>query len=168
MEFRILGPLVVLDGDGRPCEVGAGRQRALLAALILRANEVVPSDRLIDDLWGERPPRTAAKALQGYVSQLRKTLEGQGSADGVILTQPPGYVLRVKRSELDSSRFEHLLGEGRRALAAGGAEEAAALLREALSLWRGPALAEFGFVEFAQHEIARLSEVRLTCLEERI
>ena len=97
MEFRILGPLVVHDDEGRPIEVGAGRPRALLAALILHANEVVASDRLIDDLWGERPPRTAAKALQGYVSQIRRVLDRPGGGDGTILTRAPGYMLRLTR-----------------------------------------------------------------------
>jgi DNA-binding SARP family transcriptional activator/DNA-binding beta-propeller fold protein YncE len=168
MEFQILGPLVVYGDDGRPCELGAGRQRALLAALILRANEVVPSDHLIDVLWGASPPRTATKALQGHVSQLRKALHGRGSGDGPILTHAPGYVLRMDPPALDSYRFERLLDKGRRALASGEAEEAATTFREALGLWRGLALAEFGFEEFAQREIARLGELRLTCLEERI
>jgi DNA-binding SARP family transcriptional activator/DNA-binding beta-propeller fold protein YncE len=171
MEFGILGPLEI-HGDGdRTVALGAGRQRAVLAALLLHENEVVSTDRLIDFLWGETSPESAGKALQVYVSQLRKALEpgrGRGATDGILATRPPGYVLRVEPGALDSHRFERLLAEGRRALAAGNAAEAAETLRKALALWRGPALAEFAFDAFAQSAIARLDELRLTALEERI
>lgn len=165
MEFRILGPFEVLDGE-RPLRLAGRRQRALLALLLLHANEVVSSDRLIDEVWGEEPPGTGANALQARVSQLRKALAP--AAGEILVTRAPGYLLRVEPGELDVERFERLAGEGRRALASGGAATGAKVLREALSLWRGPALADFPYEPFAQGEIARLEEARLACLEQRI
>ena len=161
MEFRILGPLEVRDG-GAPLPIGGGRQRALLALLLLNANRVVPVKRLVDDLWGENVPGTASKAVQIYVSKLRKVLP-----KGRLETRPPGYLIQLEDGELDLWRLERLLAEGRHALAEGKAQEAASHLREALSLWRGPALAEFT-EPFAQPASARLEELRLACLEERI
>jgi DNA-binding SARP family transcriptional activator len=163
MEFRILGPLEVVDGGDR-LALGTAKQRALLAALVLRPNEIVSTDRLIDDLWGERPPDTAAKVLQVYVSQLRKVLV----EDDRLLTRAPGYLLRVSPGELDAHQFELLVDEGRRALAAGEPRQAASKLRSALALWRGPALADLAFEPFAQSEIARLEERRLAAVTERI
>jgi DNA-binding SARP family transcriptional activator len=151
LEFRILGPLEVLEED-RPIPLGGAQQRALLAILLTRPNEVVSRDRLIDELWGETPPRTALNTLQYYVSQLRKLL----GADRIV-TQPPGYAIRVEPDELDLARFERLFEEG------GGDR-----VREALALWRGPALADFAYEEFAQAEAARLEELRLAALERRI
>jgi YVTN family beta-propeller protein len=158
MEFRVLGPLEVVD-NGRSIELGGGRQRKLLAILLLHVNEVVSSDRLIDELWGERPPETAAKALQGHVSQLRKALGRE-----TLATQAPGYVLRASPEHLDVRRFERLVEEADQA----EPKERAARLREAIGLWRGPTLAEFAFDPFAQAEIARLEELRLVALEDRI
>jgi predicted ATPase/DNA-binding SARP family transcriptional activator len=148
MEFRILGPLEVVV-DGRALDLGGPKQRALLALLVMEANRVVSSDRLIDALWEEEPPETAQKALQVYVSQVRKVL-GQER----VRTVAPGYLLRVDADEFDLTRFERLRGEQR--------------LREALALWRGPPLAEFAHLRFAQAEIERLEELRLGCLEERL
>jgi class 3 adenylate cyclase len=148
MDFRILGPLEVLS-DGQPLDLGGQKQRALLALLLLEANRVVSSGRLIDALWEEEPPETAQKALQVYVSQLRKLLGKER-----LQTQAPGYRLRVEPDELDLARFQHLQEQGR--------------LQEALALWRGPPLAEFAYQRFAQVEIGRLEELRLACLEERI
>ncbi len=139
--------------------IGGGRQRKLLAILALRANEFVGSERLIEELWNEQPPETAAKALQGYISQLRKTLGHQ-----VLLTRPGGYVLQVAPGQLDVQRFEQLVDEARDA----EPREAAEKLREALALWRGPALADFAYDDFARTEIARLEERRLAVLEQRI
>src|SRR5215216_110230 len=158
MDFRILGPLEVSAHD-RPLALGGIKQRSLLAVLLLHANEVVSSDRLIDELWGDAPPPTAAKSLQVHVSRLRKTLGEQRLA-----TRPPGYLLQVDTSELDLSRFERLAGE------ATGVEpsRAAEKLREALALWRGPALADLAYEPFARIEIARLEELRLVVLERRI
>jgi YVTN family beta-propeller protein len=158
MEFRVLGPLEVVE-DGHTFSLGGRKQRALLAALLLQANEVVSSDRLIDELWGESPPATASKAVQVYVSGLRKEL-----GDGFLLTRPPGYVLNVAPADLDLARFERLVAEARDAQP----EEAAEKLRSALALWRGPALADLAYEPFAQTEIARLEELRLTALEDRI
>ena len=156
MQFRILGPLEVSD-DGRPVEIGPGRQRALLLLLLLHEGEVVSTDRLVDELWGERPPPTAAKALQGYVSQLRRVLP-----EGAIETHGSGYVLRSGPS--DREEFEELLS------AAHGRppREAERMLRTALGLWRGPALADIEYEPWAQPEIARLEELRQVALEERI
>jgi DNA-binding SARP family transcriptional activator len=159
MEFRILGPLEVVE-RGRPLELGGPRQRALLAVLLTRANEIVSTDRLIDDLWGAQPPSTAANALQYHVSQLRKAL----SPTEAILTQGPGYLIRVGLDELDLFRFERLVEEARRA----PSDVAASLLREALGLWRGPALADVAHEPFAQAEILRLEELRLAALERRV
>jgi DNA-binding SARP family transcriptional activator len=159
VEFRILGPLEVIGG-GQPIELGGSRQRALLALLLTRANEVVSTDRLIDDLWGARPPKTAANALQYHVSRLRKALAGSEA----IVTMPPGYLIRVAPGELDLLRFEHLVAEAKRSLP----ERRATLLREALGLWRGPALADLANEQFAQAEIRRLEELRLAALERRL
>jgi len=165
MEFRILGPLEVLDGE-RPLRLAGTKQRAVLALLLLHANEVVSSDRLIDEVWGEEPPRTGANALQARVSQLRKALAP--AADDILVTRASGYLLRVEPGQLDAERFGRLTDEGRRALASGDAETSGEVLREALSLWRGPTLADFLYEPFAQGEIARLEEARLACLEQRI
>ena len=158
MFFRILGPLEVVEGD-RSLPLGGPRQRALLAILILRANEVVSSERLADQLWGETPPPTAAKAIQVYVSKLRKLL-----GEGRLLTRAPGYMVLADSSELDLSQFEQLVSRARQSDPAA----ASALLREALALWRGPPLADLEYEAFAQTEISRLEELRLAVLEERI
>jgi YVTN family beta-propeller protein len=162
MEFRVLGPLEVRDGDCSLPLAGA-KQRALLALLLVNANHVVSRDRLIDKLWGEQPPETAVTSLQVYVSRLRKLLPPE-----TLLTRPPGYLIEIAPDELDLQRFERLLAEGHEALAQHDAEQAAHLLHEALALWRGPALAEFAFEPFAQAEIGRLEDLRLAAVEERI
>jgi DNA-binding SARP family transcriptional activator len=162
VEFRILGPLEARDG-GREVPLGGPKQRALLAALLLRANEVVPSDRLIDDVWGEDSPEDAAAALRVNVSRLRKALPHD-----VLTTRSPGYVLRVEPDALDLQRFERLVDEGRTLLARGLAADSSERLRDALSLWRGPALADFAYESFAQAAIARLEEIKLSANELRI
>src|SRR5262245_6757968 len=171
MQFRVLGPLEVVH-YGRVLDIGAGKRRALLAVLLLHANEIVSSDRLIDELWGGDSPTTAPKILQGYVSQLRKVLAHDGGdpagAGGILLTRPPGYVVQLEDGQLDAEHFANLLARGRAALAAGAAQDASLLLSEALALWRGPPLADFTFDSFAQEEIGRLEELRLATLEERI
>ena len=129
MEFRILGPLEALD-EGGAVRLGGSRQRALLAVLLLHANETLSSDRLIDELWGERPPATAAKTLQVYISRLRKALaggEGNGAAD-VIATREHGYALALDPERLDAHRFERLVVEGRSELAAGRPQRAVSAL----------------------------------------
>ena len=169
IEFRLLGPLEVWRG-GQQLAVRGAKPRALLAMLLLHAGEAVSTDRLIDALWGERPPPTAANALQAHVAALRRALEparANRRANGVLATRTPGYLLRVAGDELDIARFERLVGDGRDALPVDPAA-AARLFRDALSLWRGPALADFLFEPFAQPEAARLEELRLGALEDRL
>jgi DNA-binding SARP family transcriptional activator len=169
IEFRILGPIDVSDGR-RAVRLGGPKQRALLAMLLLHANEVVSRDRLIDALWGDTPPHTASTALHVHVSHLRKLLEPERASDGdhVLLTRPPGYLLAVDPDRVDLTRFERLRGQARTALAAGDARTAAERLREALALWRGPPLADLAYERFLQTEIVRLEEHRLAALEDRI
>jgi DNA-binding SARP family transcriptional activator len=162
MEFRLLGALEVRDG-GRPVALGAGRQRALLAILLLHANEVVAVDRLVDELWAGSPPESARKALQVYVFRLRRVLGA-----GLIRTRPSGYLLEIRPNELDLHRFERLVRHAGALRAGGETAGAAAALREGLALWNGPALADFTYEQFAQSEIARLEELRLVAHEERI
>src|SRR5262245_44059476 len=166
IEFRVLGPLEVLR-NGQQIEIGTGKRRALLAVLLLHANEVVSSDRLIDELWGEGAPATAAKILQGYVSQLRKLLADEAGGS-MLVTRAPGYALRLEAGQLDAERFAALLGQARAVMAAGAAQEASLLLRDALALWRGPPFADFTFAPFAQEEIARLEELRRAAVEEHV
>ena len=162
MEVRLLGSLELAE-DGLPVAVGGVRQRAVLALLLLHANQVVPAERLLVELWGEDAPPTAVNALQAAVSRLRRALP-----QGRLITRPVGYLFRAAPPEVDMERFEQLLASGREALARGAAADAAGMLRRALSLWRGPALADFRFDPFAQAEIARLEELRLDCIEERV
>jgi DNA-binding SARP family transcriptional activator len=157
-EFRILGPLEV-EGDDGPVALGGQRQKALLGALLLGAGQVMPTERLVDLLWGAEAPKTATTSLQNSISRLRKEL-----GPDVLQTKPPGYVLRVEPHQIDARRFETQLRDARSA----GAEERRELLQRALSLWRGPALAEFAFDDFAQAEIRRLEELRLVAHGERI
>ncbi len=157
-DFRILGPLEVVGEDGS-ISLGGQKQRALLGLLLMRAGEVVATERLVDQLWGEQPPRTATTSLQNHVSQLRKLL----GADAIV-TRPPGYVLEIDSESLDLARFERLVTAARSADAA----ERAELLDRALSLWRGPPLADLAFETFAQGEIRRLEELRLDAVEERV
>ncbi len=158
LEYRILGPLEVRNGE-EPITIGGRNQRAVLTLLLLRPNEPVSNERLIDSLWGERAPRTATTSLQNTVSQLRKLL-----GPGVLHTRSSGYELELDDGQLDFARFERLVGEARAAEPAARAE----LLREALELWRGPALADVQLEEFAQDEINRLEDTRLAALEERL
>ena len=161
MEFRVLGPLEADDGTAA-LELGPPRQRALLARLLLEAGRAVPLDRLLDDLWGEDPPESAVKMVQIYVSQLRKVLPA-----GTLSTQGRGYQVVLGDAGLDLARFEALRTEGREALARGDPATAGDRFRDALALWRGPALAEFE-QPFARAEAPRLEEMRVACLEERI
>ncbi len=169
MDFRILGPLEV-SHEGLELPLAGSKQRAVLAILLLHANEVVSSDRLIDELWGEQPPPSAAKSLQVHVSRLRQALDRSGESDAgsVIVTRRGGYLIQLGPDELDKARFERLLDEGTKALADASPERAAGLLRDALALWRGPPLADFAYEPFAQAEIARLAELRLSAVEQRI
>jgi DNA-binding SARP family transcriptional activator/Flp pilus assembly protein TadD len=158
LEFRVLGPLEVVH-DGRVVPLDRRRMRALLAFLLLHANELVSADRLIDEVWGPEPPKTAGASLQNYVSRLRKAI----GADAVV-SQPPGYVLRIDPARFDLARFERLTAEARGA----EARERAEKLRAALALWRGPALDDLAFEPFARDEVGRLEEARLAALEDCI
>jgi DNA-binding SARP family transcriptional activator/DNA-binding beta-propeller fold protein YncE len=162
VDFRVLGSLEVVE-NGEALRLGGLKQRGLLAILLLHANEMVPADRLIDELWGEHPPGTAANAVQVYISQLRKVIGAER-----LVHRGKGYELRLAREELDLHRFIDTVDEARRSLAVGEEETASSLLRDALLLWRGPALAEFAFEPFAQREIGHLEELRLAALEDRI
>ena len=162
LDFRILGPFQVLDGD-RSLALGGHKQRVVLAVLLLRRGEVVSRDRLIDELWGERAPASAVKTVQTYVSNLRKAL-----GNGLLLTRGHGYVLQVGPGQVDADRAEALVREGRDALETGDPRRASERLREALALWRDPAWADFAYEPFAQAEIARLKEERVAALEDRI
>jgi DNA-binding SARP family transcriptional activator len=161
VEFRILGPLEVVEHD-QLLALGGPKQRALLAILLLHRGEVVSTDRLSDELWGERPPASAAKTVQAYVSNLRRAL-----GDGLLVTRGHGYLLQTAPDQLDVDRFAALVGAGRTALGAGDARRASERLREALALWRGPPLADFAYERFAQAEAARLEEERLAARKGR-
>jgi DNA-binding SARP family transcriptional activator/streptogramin lyase len=163
LDFRLLGPLEVVR-SGQALALGGAKAKALLALLVLHANEVVSRDRLIDALWEERPPGAADHSLDVQVSRLRKAL----APDEVLLTRSGGYVLQVGPEQIDARRFETLVGEGRRANATGEPNEALRALTSALALWRGPALGELGYQDFARVEVERLEELRLVATEERI
>ncbi len=162
MRFRILGPLDLANGAG-PVSLDAPKQRALLGVLLLHPNEAVSSERLIDELWGERPPATAMKVLQTYVSQLRRLV-----GTDTIATRPPGYLLRIDEETLDATQFRRLVAEGRRLARNGDHKRASARYREALALWRGPPLADVVFESFARNEAERLEEERVSALMDLI
>src|SRR6478752_4372766 len=147
VEFRVLGPFEVRIA-GRPIDLRAQKPRALLAALVLRANTVVSADRLIDELWGDQPPATSSHVLQVYVSQLRKALAPAGGAP--LEHRPPGYVLHAGVDDVDLARFERGLEAGSAALRRGEPEPALAALTDALALWRGSALADLADEPLAQ------------------
>ena len=158
-EFRLLGPLEALI-EGNSVNLAAAKPRALLALLLLHRNRVVPTETLIDELWGDEPPARATKTLQVYVSQLRKEL-----GPDRLVTRAPGYELRIGEDELDVDRFEKLAAEARERLAAGDAAGAVEGMRRALDLWRGPALLEFR-EPFAERASARLEDLRLAAVED--
>src|SRR5512132_3166094 len=149
MEIRVLGP-VEIRAAGRPVAIGAGKPRALLALLALHEGSTISTDRLVEGLWGEEPPATAAKMVQLYVSQLRKAI-ADGGDRAEIVTRGRGYELRLGDGELDARRFEQLVAEG--------------AARDALSLWRGAPLADVADEPFAAAEIRRLDELRVAALE---
>ena len=160
VEFRVLGPLEVTE-QGAALALGGPRQRVVLAYLILEANRVVSTDRLIDRIWGEEPPEAARAALFAYVSRLRKIL-----GPGRILARPPGYVLVAKQDEIDALRFAALVEEARRQ--SGDREATAALLTQALDLWRGSALSDLAEYDALRPAITRLEELRLGAIEDRV
>ncbi len=166
VDYRILGSLEAARGE-ELIPLGGAKQRALLALLLLGANRVVTTDELIDSLWSGSPPGKPQTAIQGYVSQLRKVLDPEHPFEAIV-TEPAGYRLKIAPGDLDLFRFEGLVRSGRDALAAARAAEAATAFRDALGLFRGPPLADFTYESWAQVEIGRLAELRLSCLEERI
>jgi predicted ATPase/DNA-binding SARP family transcriptional activator len=166
MEFRILGPLEALD-NGRDVAPTGGKRRALLALLLLHANETIPVERLIDELWGADPPATAARTVQAHVSRIRKAFRARGNGtDDPIVTREHGYQLVMDPERLDAHRFERLVAEGREALARDDPKDAAAAFEAALSLWRGVALADLAHEEFARRESARLEDQRVAAMED--
>jgi DNA-binding SARP family transcriptional activator/Flp pilus assembly protein TadD len=170
MRFGVLGPLEV-DAEAGPVALGGQKERLLLAQLLARPNQVVSAETLIRGLWGEQPPRSAAKTLQSHVVRLRRVLEPgrpRGAAGQILVTREPGYLLRVAPGTLDAARFEELCATARRALARGEAEVAASTLRAALGLWRGRAFEEFADTDFGAAEGDRLGELRLVAIEDRI
>ena len=162
LAFLVLGPLEVVAGTA-PVALGGTKARALLALLLLHANQTVSREHLIDELWGERPPSAVEAELRVYVSKLRKALGSE-----MLVTRPYGYALLVDPERLDAVRFERLAAEGARLLAVGDAHAAGPVLREALALWRGPLLADLAHEPFVQSEAWRLDELRLAALEERV
>jgi DNA-binding SARP family transcriptional activator len=164
MDFSILGPLEVTDRD-RVLPLGGTKQRALLAFLLLHANQVVSSDRLIHELWADGPPESGAAALQVHISRLRRAL---GPGGELLVTRAPGYVIHVGSDQLDLHRFERLVSDGERDLQGGDPAEASSKLGEALSLWSGAPLADLAYESFVQPAIARLEELRLVAQELRI
>ena len=165
MDFRILGPLEVVD-EGRVVAVSGSKQQALLSVLLVHANETLSADQLIEELWGETPPATANKTLQVHVSRLRKTLADGNGKDEILLTRAHGYQLNVEPERVDAHRFEQLVAEGRRALAAGQDARAAATLERALAMWRGVPLGDLAYEPFAARESDRLAELRIGAIEE--
>ena len=171
MQYRVLGPVEVLDPAGRPLDTGGPKQRAVLAILLMEPGRTVPLDRLVDLLWGEAPPPRATASLQAYISNLRRLLEpdrAPRTPASVLVTQPPGYALRVDRADLDAVLFADLAAEGSRLLAAGRPGAARDQLGAALALWRGDAYADFADEPFARPEISRLEALRDTAVEDRI
>ncbi len=163
LDFRILGPFEVLDGE-RELRLGGVKQRSVLAILLLRSGETVSRDRLVDELWGDDPPADAQTALQQHVSRLRKQLEPHA----VLLTRAPGYALEIEPMQVDLERFRALRDRGREELREGSADEAARVLREALAIWRGEPLADLGNERFARDVIPALEDERLAAVESRI
>jgi predicted ATPase/DNA-binding SARP family transcriptional activator len=164
VEFRILGSVEVADG-GLVRDLGGLRERTLLARLLLAAGQVVSADRLAEDLWAGQPPEHYMATLRVYVSRLRRAL---GDRSAAVITQPPGYRMKLGQSELDADRFAQLVAAAREDLTAGRPEVAAAGLREALGLWRGPALSDVADFAFAQADAARLEEARMAAVEDRV
>ena len=165
LHFRVLGSLE-MSRDGRPVRLGGDRQRALLALLLLHSNQLVPTQQLVRQLFGDDSPEGAANGVHVAISRLRRTLEGPG--DGLLITRPGGYVLELDGDQLDATLFERLVEEGRALHSDGEHAAAAARLREALALWRGPPLADVALLDSLASEVERLEELRVLALMDRI
>ena len=160
MDFRILGPLEALDHGDRVA-LGGSKRRAVLALLLVHANETVATDRLVDELWGEQPPATAAKTVQVHISRLRRALGGDNGGPDLLVTREHGYQLSIDPDRIDAHRFERLLAQGRSELAAGHAEAALSALEGALALWRGQPYADLAYEPFLQGEVAPFLETEV-------
>ena len=168
LDFGVLGPLMV-RGDAGVIALPSAKERALLAHLVARVGRTVSTDELMDTLWGESPPRTAAKSLQNHVMRLRRVLEpGRDGPPVVVVTEGAGYRLSVAEDSIDAVRFERLVGLGERAYRQRQLKAAAATLREALALWRGSAFADLEGTSVGGGEARRLEELRRHALEDRI
>lgn len=170
MRFNILGPIQVLHDD-LPCTPTAAKVRWILALLVMRANRITDTGALVDELWGENPPRSAVATVQSYVYQLRKSFKqvlGEAGVDDLLLTRPPGYGLRLADDQVDVRVFENLVAEGNRLVSDGQHRMASAVLDRALNLWRGPALADLRVGRLLEAHIAQLEECRIRALELRI
>src|SRR5580700_8533559 len=166
MRFRLLGPLEIRTGEDDWRGIGAPKWRSVLAALLINAGQIVPADSLINEVWGETPPAKAGNLISIYVLRLRRLL---GDTDSTVLvTRAPGYLLRLRPGDTDAQVFEALVGEGRRAYAAGDPERAAAQLAEALALWHGSPLADVPATTLVETEAERLTDLRLDAAELRI
>ena len=168
--FRVLGPLELLV-DGSALPLGSPQLRRLLAALLVQSGEVVPTDRLVEVVWGGEPPTHAASAVQKLVYRLRTLLAVESRLEAerpLVSTVPPGYMLETDPGSHDAARFEELVSEARATMRRGDSQGALRTSDEALALWRGPAFVEFAFDEFARAEAARLDELRLVAIEERV
>jgi DNA-binding SARP family transcriptional activator len=164
IEYRILGSVEALQ-DGSPAPIGAPRQRAVLAALLLEANRVVSVGRLVRQLWGSRPPHQARRTVQSLIHRVRKALSAHGAA---LVTRPPGYQILVPSGSLDLSRFDTLVTSGRDAMENGRPELAAATFRRALALWRGDPFADAAGIGLHEVDAPRLLERRLQVVEDRV
>jgi DNA-binding SARP family transcriptional activator len=163
LNFGVLGSVQVTRA-GKVLRLGGAKHRTLLTVLLLHANRLIPVERLIDEIWHDGPPASSRNLVQGYVSDLRRLLYGSAGARGDLVTAQPGYQLRIEPEQLDLHRFERLVEDAR---VAGEPQRAAELLREALALWRGPALADVS-PGALRGEAVRLEEARLSALEERV
>lgn len=169
LSFRVLGPLEVTHLDSS-CTPTAPKVRSVLALLVLRANHVVDTTSIIEELWGEYPPRSAITTAQTYIYHLRRLFvrELGEHADELFVTRPPGYALRIAEGQLDLDEFEQLTRQGRQMLAANRPAEAAQVLRQALQLWRGPALANVTSGRILEGRVAHLEEERIHATQLRI
>src|SRR5438093_5269346 len=169
MRFLVLGPLEVAEAGGEPLPIAGSKERTILACLIARVGRVVPTDDLIEELWGDSPPRAPEKTLISYVSRLRRDLRPRGPASStahVIVYRADGYTLEREGHQIDAITFEHLAEKGHRLLDAGHPEEADPLLEEALGLWRGHAYQGYRYTSFGAAEGDRLDELRRTAAED--